>query len=452
MFSIRSTASYLLLAFALAGFILPATEATACDSGTDSAAASKCCAKKRSSSCGCCAPARALNISEPGSEDTRPGRIAVGTLLFLEPSGCECRPTDSVPASSRPESSPTSERQSRSCHESARSRLHTSRRRTCHARRWHSDPAQITPLPSHCAPSDLSRSLPGPSVPRLRPGVSTATRFAPGCQRAPSAPPASSFYSRRKNAARGCYSSRRRERKDMSAQDQSDTNVFENVIPDPILGEDRPLTRWRKFRMVVKVVELRLRFIALMAATGLVFAYWDTLWNYYDKWTRPVGDHVAAASDIEYYCPMHPSVVRDDAGQLPDLRHAAVETEEGSEGRVAGGGNGPRPACTFPRGAGGNPNSRDRLRAACRDRDHGRLRHVRRTPALPHLFQNQGVGSGREAFRQRHRNIRGCRSSLWPSSTAQSSIRRPVSCYSRNRTSSERLERPNRPGPVTPRE
>lgn len=69
------------------------------------------------------------------------------------------------------------------------------------------------------------------------------------------------------------------------------------------------LTRWEKFRLVVKVVELRLRFIALMAATGLVFAYWDTLWNYYDKWTRPVGEHVAAASDIEYYCPMHPNIM-----------------------------------------------------------------------------------------------------------------------------------------------
>src|SRR3954463_12813586 len=84
--------------------------------------------------------------------------------------------------------------------------------------------------------------------------------------------------------------------------------------PDP---PDEPLSRWRKFRMVVKVVELRLRFIALMAATGLVFAYWDTLWNYYDKWTRSMSDHVATAADIEYYCPMHPSVVRDDQGNCP---------------------------------------------------------------------------------------------------------------------------------------
>ncbi len=103
----------------------------------------------------------------------------------------------------------------------------------------------------------------------------------------------------------------------MSSQDLDDPTQFENLTPDPDLNEGRPLSRWQKFRMVVKVVELRLRFIALMAATGLVFAYWDTLWNYYDKWTRPVGDHVAAASDIEYYCPMHPSVVRDAPGNCP---------------------------------------------------------------------------------------------------------------------------------------
>ena len=54
----------------------------------------------------------------------------------------------------------------------------------------------------------------------------------------------------------------------MSSQDHSHSEHFENISPDPILGEERPLTRWQKFRMVVKVVELRLRFIALMAATG----------------------------------------------------------------------------------------------------------------------------------------------------------------------------------------
>jgi membrane fusion protein, copper/silver efflux system len=87
--------------------------------------------------------------------------------------------------------------------------------------------------------------------------------------------------------------------------------------PQPVDGEVAPLTRWQKFRLVVKVVELRLRFIALMAATGLVFAYWDYLWNRYDKWMRPASERHAAASGIEHYCPMHPQVVQDEPGTCP---------------------------------------------------------------------------------------------------------------------------------------
>jgi Cu(I)/Ag(I) efflux system membrane fusion protein len=87
--------------------------------------------------------------------------------------------------------------------------------------------------------------------------------------------------------------------------------------PDRPAPAEPTLTRWQKFRLVVKVVELRLRFIALMAATGLIFGYWDTIWNHYEKWTRPAGDHLAAASDIEYFCPMHPNVVRDHPGNCP---------------------------------------------------------------------------------------------------------------------------------------
>lgn len=78
-----------------------------------------------------------------------------------------------------------------------------------------------------------------------------------------------------------------------------------------------PRTRWQRFRLIVKVVELRLRFIALMAITGLLFAYWDTLWNHYDKWMRPAPVKTAAAAGIEYYCPMHPQVVREEPGTCP---------------------------------------------------------------------------------------------------------------------------------------
>ncbi len=85
----------------------------------------------------------------------------------------------------------------------------------------------------------------------------------------------------------------------------------------PLAPSEPTLTRWQKFRMVVKVVELRLRFIALMAATGLVFGYWDTIWNHYEKWTRPPGTVHAAASDVEYYCPMHPTVIQPEPGSCP---------------------------------------------------------------------------------------------------------------------------------------
>jgi Cu(I)/Ag(I) efflux system membrane fusion protein len=77
------------------------------------------------------------------------------------------------------------------------------------------------------------------------------------------------------------------------------------------------LTRWQRFRLVVKVVELRLRFVALMAVTGLVFAYWETIWNYYEKWTRPPGEQLAASHEFEYFCPMHPSVVQKQPGNCP---------------------------------------------------------------------------------------------------------------------------------------
>ena len=88
-------------------------------------------------------------------------------------------------------------------------------------------------------------------------------------------------------------------------------------LPGHAATGEAPLTRWQKIRLVVKVVELRLRFIALMATTALVFAYWDDLWNRYDKWMRPAAQRSAIASGVEYYCPMHPQVVQDTTGTCP---------------------------------------------------------------------------------------------------------------------------------------
>lgn len=80
----------------------------------------------------------------------------------------------------------------------------------------------------------------------------------------------------------------------------------------------RPLIRsggiGRSVWFAFKAVEIRLRFIAILVSIGLVIAYWETFKNYWDKWSRPAtgGASAGTADGTEFYCPMHPSVVREE--------------------------------------------------------------------------------------------------------------------------------------------
>src|SRR6202007_1949288 len=70
---------------------------------------------------------------------------------------------------------------------------------------------------------------------------------------------------------------------------------------------------WWKTWLVLKVFQARLRFIAILAVIGTVIGSWNTINNYYEKWTRPLNGQPAVASpDTEYFCPMHPFIVRDN--------------------------------------------------------------------------------------------------------------------------------------------
>lgn len=69
---------------------------------------------------------------------------------------------------------------------------------------------------------------------------------------------------------------------------------------------------WWWFHFLVLVNLARLRFIAILVVIGLIIMKWDTLTAYYDRWTRPANAAEARGSNVEYFCPMHPSVIRDN--------------------------------------------------------------------------------------------------------------------------------------------
>jgi multidrug efflux pump subunit AcrA (membrane-fusion protein) len=103
----------------------------------------------------------------------------------------------------------------------------------------------------------------------------------------------------------------------------------QNAFPRPPSGDDEgglqappelgPLGKaWWWFHFAILVKLARLRFIAVLVAVGAVIAYWDTLSAYYEKWTRPLlGQETAISPDIEYWCPMHPNIVRDHPDKCP---------------------------------------------------------------------------------------------------------------------------------------
>jgi Cu(I)/Ag(I) efflux system membrane fusion protein len=107
--------------------------------------------------------------------------------------------------------------------------------------------------------------------------------------------------------------------------------------PEPARADGPPLSRRQKLRLVVKVIELRLRFIALMALTGLVFAYWDTIWNRYDKWMRPAAERQPSVADVEFYCPMHPAVVQDEPGACPICGMPLARRKKGEKATLRAG-------------------------------------------------------------------------------------------------------------------
>lgn len=100
----------------------------------------------------------------------------------------------------------------------------------------------------------------------------------------------------------------------------------------------------------LRLIEVRLRFVAVLVAIGLTIGYWDTLQNYWERWTRPpLATAGTAGGNAEFYCPMDPSVVREGLepnGAVPKCpicgmplslrkKGAAVALSPGVVGRVS---------------------------------------------------------------------------------------------------------------------
>lgn len=94
-----------------------------------------------------------------------------------------------------------------------------------------------------------------------------------------------------------------------------------------------PPGRWGAVGLVARAVQVRLRFVVVLAVAFLVVGQWDALSNRWGRLTRFVrgGDAglSSVSSDTEYFCPMDPGVVSDWPGKCGVCNMALVRRKKG---------------------------------------------------------------------------------------------------------------------------
>ena len=100
------------------------------------------------------------------------------------------------------------------------------------------------------------------------------------------------------------------------------------------------LTARQKFRLVGWAIFSRVRFVAVLAAVGMFIGYWDTIMNYWEKWTQPRNAVFRALEPgHEFYCPMDPQVVRstyEANGDVPKCPICGMPLSDRKKGEEAG--------------------------------------------------------------------------------------------------------------------
>lgn len=70
-----------------------------------------------------------------------------------------------------------------------------------------------------------------------------------------------------------------------------------------------------KVKTALSILFVRLRFILVFVVIGLIVGNWDFITNVVGKLTRPSKASDLVSGEFEWYCPMHPSVVRNDPSE-----------------------------------------------------------------------------------------------------------------------------------------
>src|SRR5687768_11360995 len=90
---------------------------------------------------------------------------------------------------------------------------------------------------------------------------------------------------------------------------------------------------WSRVRTMLRVIQVRMRFVAIFAVAFLVIGNWETVRNYWDRLTTlSTGEALrAVSSNTEYFCPMCPGVISDWPSKCPVCNMALVRRKKGGD-------------------------------------------------------------------------------------------------------------------------
>jgi membrane fusion protein, copper/silver efflux system len=94
-------------------------------------------------------------------------------------------------------------------------------------------------------------------------------------------------------------------------------------------------SRWQTAGLLVRAVQVRLRFVAVLVVTFVIVGQWETLRARWDRLTATVRhadpQAQAVSTDTEYFCPMDPGVVSDWPGKCGACNMVLVRRKKGEQ-------------------------------------------------------------------------------------------------------------------------